>query len=277
MLLSIHFFVQLQNMQRKFIIFLVLQVTLQTSCVRSQCDVSNQDCIQLFRKFQEALFNNTNNLFVLQSVFYPPTQITPVLVKVIYKLNTNIFCQGREIVDCHIYQPTVCDANGSYTFGWTNRGMYKIFHASIINQLRFQLPFLVLQISEDIHNLTEEYDVDAFLWDGEMQLPSVNLSLTVDLPINEYDCICDPLKYPIEPALGELTEWVSLFSYVSETKYVIGASLSEPHINAPLHRIFLCIHVSAMSVSFTPRLSHPGSPRSVYALKYSVILTCSWA
>lgn len=205
-------------MESRSIIFLVLQVCiLQTSCVQSQCDVTNQDCIQIFRKFQEALFNNANNLFVLQSVFYPPTQITPVLVKVIYKMNTNIFCQGIEIVDCHICQPTACNSNGSYTFGWTNREIYKIFHASIINQLRLQLPFWVLQISEDIHNLTEEYDVDAFLWDGEKQLPSVNLSLSVDLPIDEYDCICDPMKYPIEQALGELTQWVSLFMCLKQT------------------------------------------------------------
>ena len=45
----------------------------------------------------------------------------------------------------------------------------------------------------------------------------------------------------------------------------IRASLSEPHIdhdNGPVHTrnngIYLCAYLS-MSVSFTPRLSHPGS------------------
>ena len=191
----------------RFLLFLLIFAT--TSDVQSQCSISPpfEDCTKLFRKFQEALFENKDNIFVLQSVFYPPTQITPVLVKFLYKLNTT--CQGLEEA-CPLSRSTICNDNGSYTFGWTTREIYKIFHPSVINQLRLQLPFWLLQISENIHNLTEEYDIEAFLWNGVKDLPSAVLSLDIDLSDHD-EQVSDPsLKGDlIEKALGELTQWVS--------------------------------------------------------------------
>ena len=182
--------------------FLLLVIFTITSDVQSQCEFSepHQNCAQLFRKLQRALFDNKDNLFVLQSVFYPGTQITPVLVKIVYKLSTS-FCQGTRA--CTFNQPTVCGNNGSYTFGWTIR---EIFHPSIINQLRIQLPFWLLEVSESVHDLTEEYDVEAFLWDGRKDLNSVNLSLSLDF--SNGDCECSSSNQ-LEQALGELTQWVS--------------------------------------------------------------------
>ena len=188
--------------------FLLLVIFAITSDVQSQCEFSepHQNCAQLFRKLQRALFDNKDNLFVLQSVFYPGTQITPVLVKIVYKLNTSSSCQRSRA--CTFNQPTVCGNNGSlYTFGWTIRGIYRIFHPSVINQLRIQLPFWLLEVSESVHDLTEEYDVEAFLWDGRKDLNSVNLSLSLDLSNGDCECSSSSL---LEEALGELTQWVSV-------------------------------------------------------------------
>ena len=186
--------------------FLLLVIFAITSDVQSQCEISeqNQNCAQLFRKLQGALFDNKDNLFVLQSVFYPGTQIQPVLVKFVYKLNTSSCQESRA---CTFNQPTVCGNNGSYTFGWTIRGIYKIFHPSIINQLRIQLPFWLLQVSERLHNLTVEFDVEAFLWDGGRELKSVDLSLNLDF--SNDDCESCSSNNLLEQALGELTQWVS--------------------------------------------------------------------
>ena len=186
--------------------FLLLVICAITCGVQSQCEFSEQqqNCAQLFRKLQRALFDNKDNLFVLQSVFYPGTQIIPVLVKIVYKLSTS-FCQGTRA--CTFNQPTVCGNNGSYTFGWTIRGIYKIFHPSIINQLRIQLPFWLLQVSERLHKLTVEFDVEAFLWDGGRELKSVNLSLNLDL--SNGDCESCSSNHLLEQAFGELTQWVS--------------------------------------------------------------------
>ena len=186
--------------------FLFLVICAITSGVQSQCEFSeqHQNCAQLFRKLQRALFDNKDNLFMLQSVFYPGTQIQPVLVKFVYKLNISS-CQGPRA--CTFNQPTACGNNGSYTFGWTIRGIYKIFHPSIINQLRIQLPFWLLQVSERLHNLTVEFDVEAFLWDGGRELKSVDLSLNLDL--SNDDCESCGSNNLLEQALGELTQWVS--------------------------------------------------------------------
>ena len=193
----------------RFLLFLLIFATM--SGVQSQCSIRQpfQNCTKLFRKFQEALFENKDNIFVLQSVFYPPTQLTPVLVKFLYKLNISTSCQELEVA-CPFNQSTICNKNGSYIFGWTTREIYKIFHPSVINQLRLQLPFWLLQISENIHDLTEEYDVDAFLWDGLKELPPANLSLNIDLSDEEAYCECNPMKGLIRKALGELTQWVSM-------------------------------------------------------------------
>ena len=185
--------------------FLLLVIFAITSGVRSQCEFSepHQNCAQLFRKLQKALYDNKDNLFVLQSVFYPGTQITPVLVKIVYKLNTSSSCQRSRA--CTFNQPTVCGNNGSlYTFGWTIRGIYRIFHPSVINQLRIQLPFWLLEVSESV-----DYDVEAFLWDGRKDLNSVNLSLSLDFSNGE--CECSSSGNLLEEALGELTQWVSAF------------------------------------------------------------------
>ena len=188
------------NCSKSFLVLIILAIT---NNVQSQCKFGeqHQNCAQLFRKLQRALFDNKDNLFVLQSVFYPGTQITPVLVKFVYKLNTSSSCN-----DCIFSQPAVCGNNGSYTFGWTNRGVYKIFHPVIINQLRIQLPFWLLQLSENFYNLTDEYDVEAFLWDGKEELKSVNLSLNLDFCNGDCEYNSSNL---LEQALGELTQWVS--------------------------------------------------------------------
>ena len=198
---------------KKTVISLLIALLFTVNGVQSQCNINEpyKDCAALYRTFQDVLFansSNNDNLFILQSVFYPATQITPVLVKVIYKLNHLPMdsCPGSGM-NCPSEQPTSCNEDDFYTFGWTSREIYRIFHPSVINRLRFQLPFWLLQISEDIHFLTEEFDVDALLWDGTSDLPSINITLDVNL---SSDCKCPPKKLLIKQALGELTQWVSM-------------------------------------------------------------------
>ena len=184
------------------------------SCAQSQCNTTGpylQECTALYRIFRNTLFNITNddvNLLLLNSVFYPPTRVTqPALVKVTYQLNINPSYEELKLDFCLKDKPSICNKNGKYTFGWTSREIYRIFHPEIINQLRFQLPFWLLQISEDGPLLGDDYDVEALLWDGTDALPSLDLSLDVDL--SGYKFNCQPTKKLIEQALGELNLWVS--------------------------------------------------------------------
>ena len=191
-------------------VFSLVIISIIVSCAQSQCNISEpyQECAALYKIFQNTLFNSTSNdnLFLLQSIFYPSTRITPVLVKVAYKLNMNSF-ESLQSTACPSSKSSVCFRDESYTFGWTSREIYRIFHPAIINQLRFQLPFWLLQISESIHFLTDDYDLEALLWDGAQNLPSVNLTLDVDL--TNYNFACHPTVQQIEEALGELNQWVS--------------------------------------------------------------------
>ena len=188
----------------------LLTFSIIVSCAQSQCNTSEpylQDCAALFKIFRSALFNTSesDNIFLLQSVFYPSTQVSPVLVKVTYKLN--ITTTPHQLKSCPGPESTFCFSDGIYTFGWTSQEIYRVFHPVIINHLRFQLPFWLLQLSENIHSLTEYYDLDVLLWDGTQSLSSLDLTLNVDFTAHNFGCY--PKTPLIEEALGELTQWVS--------------------------------------------------------------------
>ena len=192
------------------------------SCAQSQCNISEpyQECAALYKMFQKDLFNtSTDNLFLLQSVFYPATRITPALVKVTYNLSITDSCEIVESVSCPSDESTICSSDKLYTFGWTSREIFSIFHPAVINQLRFQLPFWLLQISEDVPFLTNSYNLDALLWEGVRELPSVNLTLDVELTSDNFACECYPTKKLIEQALGELNQWVSLKCVTHGTEF----------------------------------------------------------
>ena len=186
----------------------ILPAVMMMSCVQSQCNITEpqQDCITLFNLFQQALVNSSrhNNLFRLQAVFFPPARFAPTLVKVTY--NLNMTCEPGFGEQC------LCDqAKNPYILGWTIRSLYKSFHPALINLLRFQLPFSILRLSE--RALTDNLDVDAFLWDGlNDTLPSVNLSLDVMLFPESFTSSCPPDGDTIRKALGEVNQWVC-FAY----------------------------------------------------------------
>lgn len=205
-------------MQVAAVLLLLMIFATNLTDVQSQCDITEyQNCTKLYRIFRDALFNSSDNLFLLHSVFYPSTQITPVLVKVIYKLNITS-CQepNFDLTVCPTYRSKMfCERNDSYIFGWTNREIYRIFHPAVVNQLKFQLPYFILQNSEQAHELVKELDVDALLWDGTRKLTPVTLQLDIDFSsVGIDDCKCDLMNYPIQKALGELNQWVSFSKHI---------------------------------------------------------------
>ena len=189
----------------------LLITSIIVSCAQSQCNISEpyqQDCATLFKIFRSALYNTSerDNIFLLQSVFYPYTQISPVLLKVTYKLNmTSSIDMSYQTESCPGSNESVCFQDGIYTFGWTSRDIYLIFHPVIINHLRFQQPFWLLQISESLPYLSNNFDIESLLWDGTKSLSSLDLVLDVDL--TRFGCY--PTTQLIEQALGELNQWVS--------------------------------------------------------------------
>ena len=96
-------------MDKKLVSLLTFSII--ASCAQSQCNTNApylQDCAALFKIFRSALFNTSeaDNIFLLQSVFYPSTQVSPVLVKVTYKLN--ITTTSHQLKSCPGPESTFC-------------------------------------------------------------------------------------------------------------------------------------------------------------------------
>ena len=134
-------------------------------------------------------------------MFNQPSQLTPTVVKVIY----NYSIAGLD--DCN---STCVDSNCSVVLGWTAKSLYRYFHVSVINQLQFQLPFLIIKRLEGSH-LRKEPDVNDYLWVGDNQTSLPELYLTLDVTFTPENNTLDgcPSNEDITNALGELNHWVS--------------------------------------------------------------------
>ena len=170
----------------------------------SRCDISQprRNCLTLWMAFQDSLLSQRSNLLRLDLMFNQPSRITPTVVKVIY----NYSIAGLD--DC---SSTCTNSNCSVVLGWTAQALYRYFHVSVINQLRFQLPFLIINSLEGSH-LREEPDVDDYLWVGDNQTLLPELYLTLDITFTPENNTLDgcPSNEDIINALGELNHWVSI-------------------------------------------------------------------
>ena len=169
----------------------------------SRCDVSHpkENCLTLWTAFQNGLLIQHNNAQRIDLVFNQPSRITSTVVKVIY----NYSIAGLD--DCN----SICTtSNCSVVLGWTAQALYRYFHVSVINQLRFQLPFLIISSLEG-SDIREEPDVDDFLWVGDNQTSLPELFLTLDVKFSPENNTLDgcPSNEDIINALGELNHWVS--------------------------------------------------------------------
>ena len=131
-------------------------------------------------------------------MFNQPSRVTPTTVKVFYNYTIN----GLD--ECNLS----CTNNCSTVLGWTSQSLYRYFHSSVINQLRFQLPFLIIALMEK-HNLREEPDVEDFLWVGDSSLPELYIKLNITFS-PEYNTLtgCQSDKDVLN-GLGELTHSVN--------------------------------------------------------------------
>lgn len=183
---------------------LILFVSYGYSDMSYRCNVSypSQTCLTLWGAFQDNLVSQQENLMRLHLVFNQPSRLTPTIVKVNYKYSI------AGVDDCKVN----CTENCEEVLGWTSQSLYKHFHCTVINQLRFQLPFLILEALED-HIFGEEPVVEDYLWVGDdhISLPEVFLTLNVTFSSNVNE---RPSDDDIKNSLGELTHWVSDYTLV---------------------------------------------------------------
>ena len=98
-------------------------------------------------------------------------------------------------------------------------GTVQIFSCFRYNQLRFQIPFLIIKSLEG-SDIREEPDVDDYLWVGDDQTSLPELYLTLDVTFSPENSTLDgcPSNEDITNALGELNHWVSSMHTVHDLK-----------------------------------------------------------
>ena len=217
--------------QHLFRILALILVVITNSAANSQCSTllnnSNssvldfEDCGILLKAFEEALVDQYSNLFWLDQVFNPPSQISPSIVKVSYTINLTIHDDADS--DCSLKLMNWTDKTA--VLGWTSKSLYKNFDRTFINQVPLQVPYLVLTLLETFSKLKYEPYVNDFLWaGGEKRMPEVDLTLNkfnirnLSVNLTEYqpfnyqyiytlhDCPSDKI---VSCALKELNQWVS--------------------------------------------------------------------
>lgn len=171
-------------------------------CSEDKTHLLDTKCIEQFFKFQESLLNDSATKYTLAQVFYPGSSIPPTLLYVAYNIS---FSNNKEQYRSGCNQPDLVDVTKSQelVFGWSDRSVYNFFHPAVINQLRYQLPFWIMNFSSAI--LSDEPNADAFLWEGLGSLASVTLNITVEA--NE--CLTHDI---LNSSVHELTEYVSCTS-----------------------------------------------------------------
>ena len=183
------------------IILISLSLQLFAGCAYSgRCNVSEpeENCLTLWTAFQDSLISQRTNLLRLDLMFNQPSRVTPTIVKVFYNYTIN----GLDECDLN------CTNNCSTVLGWTSQSLYRYFHSSVINQLRFQLPFLIIQLIEQ-NDLREEPDVEDYLWVGDSSLPELYIKLNVTFSLEDDTLNGCPSDKDVFNGLGELTHSVS--------------------------------------------------------------------
>ena len=187
------------------VVFAVLLPATNSQCSDTTDHSPRPKCIELFELLQTSLLQTKNNPFQLQSVFSPSSHLEPTLVNVSYTLNDttgSTLCSN-------------CTPSKPCLYAWTKRSMYKFFHPAVVNQLQFLLPFAMMRFT--YRSLSDEPDLDAYLWDGDGSLPSVRLNLTLNSAnlsndMQRYLQNCTPeAMNTVQNALREVTKWVRYY------------------------------------------------------------------
>ena len=199
----------LRSCQSHAVLVLVV-IAVFLPAINSQCSDTTQHsprpkCIELFELLQTSLLLTKTNPFQLQSIFSPSSHLEPTLVNVSYTLNDttgSTLCSN-------------CTPSNPCLYAWTKRSMYKFFHPAVVNQLQFLLPFAMMRFT--YRALSDEPDLDAYLWDGDGSLPSVGLNLTINSSslssdMQRYLQNCTPEAVStVQNALKEVTKWVCCY------------------------------------------------------------------
>ena len=124
-------------------------------------------------------------------------------------------------------------------YGWTIVGLYTLIHPALLNQFQFPLPFFIMRIVSNVLNALElslenAARVSPFLWNGNSDLPSIEVILNIDTDI--LTCLPD-------------------FQQVDTTMKIITSLVSYMYSKLC---IFSCHHLSSLQLQFYTQSSTAG-------------------
>ena len=159
------------------------------SCVLLLCCITTSSCNcgvdiatcnaetweDLFLILENALLSNGSNIYKLREILLkdPPELINITYhLQIINKTGSNLTQLPNNASNATVNQnPTT--GTVVLRYGWTSIGIYSFIHPALLNQLQIQLPFFI------IRNFVNNNH--PFLWNGNNQLPSIHLQLSVPI------------------------------------------------------------------------------------------------
>ena len=158
-----------------------------------------------FQSLENALVQDEHNLYRSRNAFFYAPNADPALLEVKYKVAfaENIteevlpYCTDRESSSVTINQTEEVIRR------WTSRGLYLWIEPVVLNHMQMMLPFCILRLIRQLRVTRGNPEMDAFLWDGTFELPTLHINLNVtSLP-------CTPSKEVLNFAIDDLTQFVS--------------------------------------------------------------------
>lgn len=187
---------------------LLFAITALFSVGKCSCEDPDDSeiCFEILQSLQEALTQDKGNFYRSRKAFFYAPNADPVLLRVQYNI---IFAENISedvMPNCTTKDNSSVSISLNQTKiirGWTSRGLYLWIEPLLLNHVQMLLPFLILRTIRRLEFVKSNPEMDAFLWDGSYDLPT----LIIDLNITSLPCI--PSEKIFNSTIEDLTVLVS--------------------------------------------------------------------
>ena len=187
---------------------LLLTVGLLFSAGNCSCEDTDDTqysdvCHEIFQSLGNALIQDKGNFYRLRKAFFYAPDADPVLLRIEYNIT---FAENitEDVLPYCINEGNSSALNETNIIhGWTSRGLYQWIEPLFLNRMQLAIPFRLLRLIREQSDVRRNPEMDAFLWDGSFDLPTLLINLNVTfLP-------CIPSKDIFTSTIEDLTTLVS--------------------------------------------------------------------
>ena len=159
-----------------------------------------------FQSLENALVQDEHNLYRSRNAFFYAPNADPVLLEVTYKVTFAENITEEVLPNCTDRESSSVPVNQTHEIirRWTSRGLYLWIEPLLLNRMQMMLPFCILRLIHYLEIMQRNPEMDAFLWDGTFNLPSLHINLNVT------SLLCIPSEELFNNAADYLTQFVSI-------------------------------------------------------------------